>query len=555
MNFLKRISRTEGGHGSHRRGGASSLLAIPLALGILALSCAGAAAQLDAASAWPMFQHDARHTGLSPHAGPVWGRLAWSYEFEGDYLESQPSVGPDGTVYIGTYDNNVTALTSAGALAWSYATDSSLDSVPAVSSDGTLYVGSHDNNVYALTSRGALSWSYNTRDSVRSSPVIGAGGDVYVCSTKRAFAFSAGGSIKWSYAVTGGAGVYCYSSPALGTDGRLFTGSDDHNLYALTSSGALSWSYNMGAAAWDRIRGDACIDDGYNIYVGTMTANFYRFTSEGAFAWSYALSPGEFTPAIGADGRIYVGGAGDNLYALRSDGSLLWSYEAGNSFSYSSAAVDDEGRVYAGSYDYNLYGLLSDGSLLWSYKTGYYFYAGPAIASERTLYAPGVDNVLYCFRDPTPTPTATPLPNYVDLGASPGSVSPGGTESMSWRCDFSRWDYEGVPVDVYIAAIRDPRVADGPSSKEDALAGGAVYLAGKQMKDWYLYEGAVKYPTYENVSFPPVALTGTKPLAIPNNPALAGDWVFATAFIRRDNGQFVRPDGKPVENSNIFSIR
>jgi hypothetical protein len=74
------------------------------------------------------------------------------------------------------------------------------------------------------------------------------------------------------------------------------------------------------------------------------------------------------------------------------------------------------------------------------------------------------------------------------------------------------------------------------------------------MKEIYRYEGSVKGPTYEDVSFPPVALAGSKAIAVPDNPALAGDWVFATAFIRRDTHDYVRTDGKPVENSNIFSI-
>jgi hypothetical protein len=33
-----------------------------------------------------------------------------------------------------------------------------------------------------------------------------------------------------------------------------------------------------------------------------------------------------------------------------------------------------------------------------------------------------------------------------------------------------------------------------------------------------------------------------------------GDYVFASAFIRQDTRNFVRTDGKPVENSNLFTI-
>ncbi len=150
--------------------------------------------------------------------------------------------------------------------------------------------------------------------------------------------------------------------------------------------------------------------------------------------------------------------------------------------------------------------------------------------------------------------TPTPTPNYVNLGARPVTVSPGGSVNMTWSCDFSRWNYEGVPVNIYVAAIKDPKVIDGPSSTADALSGGMVYLAGPQMKEWYLYTGSVKEPTYGNIAFPPAPINGSMQLLVSSNPALVGDWVFATAFIRLDTGQFVRDDGKPVENSNSFKI-
>ena len=44
---------------------------------------------------WPMFRHDAQHTGFSwSYAGPSAPSLKWSY-FAGDQLESSPTVGGD----------------------------------------------------------------------------------------------------------------------------------------------------------------------------------------------------------------------------------------------------------------------------------------------------------------------------------------------------------------------------------------------------------------------------------------------------------------------------
>jgi len=113
------------------------------------------------------------------------------------------------------------------------------------------------------------------------------------------------------------------------------------------------------------------------------------------------------------------------------------------------------------------------------------------------------------------------------------------------------WNYQGVAVDVYIAAIKRPRVVDAPSSVSEALGGGVVYLFGKNMKSVYVYEGKLQEPTYSNAAFPPVHLSNSLPVPVPAGASYAGDYVFATAFLRHGAGGFIRTDGLPVENSNL----
>ncbi len=127
----------------------------------------------------------------------------------------------------------------------------------------------------------------------------------------------------------------------------------------------------------------------------------------------------------------------------------------------------------------------------------------------------------------------------------------GSAITLSWIADFGTYDYENVPVNVYLAAIRDPKVTDAPSSVADVLAGGGeIYLAADRMSSWYRYVGRVREPTFSGVSFPPVAMSGSITKTSPTRSGFSGDWVFATAFIRLDTGGFVRTDGMPVENSN-----
>jgi len=204
--------------------------------------------------------------------------------------------------------------------------------------------------------------------------------------------------------------------------------------------------------------------------------------------------------------------------------------------------------------------------LAWSCSTGSGVSSSPAIGSYGRVCVESNDSMLSVFEGPptptqtptgppTPTPAATPLLNYVSLGALPTEVTPGGEVEMAWRCDFSTWNYRGVRVDVYVAVIRNPRVIGEPSSVSDALAGGAVYLYGPDMKGVYQYNGKVGEPSLSNVAFPPAPTFGTLMLKIPTGSAYRGDYVFATAFIRRTTRTFVRADGKPVENSNLFMIR
>src|SRR5262245_23145651 len=54
-----------------------------------------------AASAWPLFQHDAQHTGRSTLTGPTCNHVIWRWSATDEFL-SAPSVGADGTVYVGT---------------------------------------------------------------------------------------------------------------------------------------------------------------------------------------------------------------------------------------------------------------------------------------------------------------------------------------------------------------------------------------------------------------------------------------------------------------------
>ena len=69
--------------------------------------------------------------------------------------------------------------TVAQSLKWNYTTNGPVGSSFVLGPDGSLYVGSLDNNIYAINATGSLKWKFATNDEVWSSPVLGPDGSLY----------------------------------------------------------------------------------------------------------------------------------------------------------------------------------------------------------------------------------------------------------------------------------------------------------------------------------------------------------------------------------------
>ncbi|UCG69479.1 MAG: PQQ-like beta-propeller repeat protein, partial [Thermoplasmata archaeon] len=117
------------------------------------------------------------------------------------------------------------------------------------------------------------------------------------------------GTQKWAF-LTGDRVV---SSPAIGSDGTIYVGSHDRNLYAINPDGTVKWS----------------------------------FTTSGSVRSS---------PAIGSDGTIYVGSNNFKLFAINQDGTEKWNFTTGR-FVQSSPAIGSDGTIYVGSWDHKLYAI------------------------------------------------------------------------------------------------------------------------------------------------------------------------------------------------------
>ena len=105
-----------------------------------------------AGAPWPHFRGLSNdNTGLSPY-GVIQNdlnlNLNLNWKFKTNFpVSSSPAIGSDGSVYIGSLDYSIYALSPWGSLMWKYATGYVVSSSPAISLDGTVYVGSVDNSM------------------------------------------------------------------------------------------------------------------------------------------------------------------------------------------------------------------------------------------------------------------------------------------------------------------------------------------------------------------------------------------------------------------------
>jgi len=340
-------------------------------------------------SAWPCIGHDARHTGQSPYVGTQTDDLKWIYQ-TGGWVSSSAAIGADGTIYVGSDDNNVYALNPDGSLKWSFQTWGHVSSSPAIGADGTIYVGSADYNIYALNPDGRLKWIYQTEYYVNSSPAIGVDGTIYAGGIDgNIYALDPYGNPEWIYQT----GSCIVSTPAIGLDGTVYVGSDDGEVYAFNPDGSLKWKYE----ALDSVNSSPAIGADGTIYVGSYDNNVYALNPNGSLKWKYQT--GDFvgsSPAIGLDGTVYIGSDDYNVYALNPNGTLKWSCQIGGTVQ-SAPAIGADGTIYVGSGDKNVYALNPNGGLEWSYQTGKAVYSSPAIGTDGTIYVGSCDGKVYAF--------------------------------------------------------------------------------------------------------------------------------------------------------------
>lgn len=165
------------------------------------------------------------------------GQLKWTFDF-GEHLGPTPlvtsqSTGPGG----------------AGGGASGIGSGAS----PTVGADGTVFIGANNSNMYAVSPDGTQKWLFEAERELAgiwTTPVLSQdGGTLYFGANKGGvYALDAAtGSRRWQFSVYGS----IYASSVLDSTGVLYTGTTIEHVYALdTARGEQIWDFDAHNQVW-----------------------------------------------------------------------------------------------------------------------------------------------------------------------------------------------------------------------------------------------------------------------------------------------------------------
>jgi outer membrane protein assembly factor BamB len=377
-------------------------MAICFLLCILTVSVLG---NVVLADDWPMFHHDADHTGYTTSNGPVTNSTLWTFTTIND-VESGVAVAngyvyvPCGNILNWATNNMVYCLNAqTDALVWNF-TPGGYVFTPAVA-NGYVYLGSYysvaspnDGYLYCLNATtGNLVWNYGA----------GAFNDVYAPIVANGYVGTSGGELlcinattgvlAWEFATSGAA----YDPSVSGS--YVYIGCNSGTVYCLNAlTGTSVWNYTANGG-----EEDAPVVYNGNVYFGSSGPFVDNFNvtclnaQTGTFVWNFTIAAGEFGTIAVANGNVYVPTLNHDLYCLNAQtGTQVWEDMLGGTVE-SSPAVTANGYVYVGCDDYNVYCLdAQTGALVWQYATRGSVSSSPAIVNG-VLYIGSDDQNVYAF--------------------------------------------------------------------------------------------------------------------------------------------------------------
>src|SRR6266516_1877895 len=212
------------------------------------------------------------------------GQLLWKFQtpcHDFEFGAVTPALGSDGTIYLaghicgGERPNGILySINPAGRQKWNFTNPNPGEGVdsfisPTIGPNGTIYVSDVGFRIFAFNPEGTLKWQFAIDNGTssctsigcsyvfvqQSSAAIGSNGIIYFGrgvtnlpsgqagnGIGSVYAIAPNGTLVWKLGVGSVAGicgpgfcerVFSVSDPAIGSDGTIYVGSSDGNLYAI----------------------------------------------------------------------------------------------------------------------------------------------------------------------------------------------------------------------------------------------------------------------------------------------------------------------------------
>lgn len=165
----------------------------------------------------------------------------WVKQLEGGIVGAPALSESEDMVFVGSDDGSVYAYATTGddlGAKWRFETDGQVWSTP-VARDGTLYFGSMDRHVYALSAEtGKMLWRYETGGAVVSTPLLLDDLVIVGSFDKKLYGLNAAtGQVVWSFE-----GDDWFWAGAVFDGERIIAASMEGTVYALDRGGRPVWS-------------------------------------------------------------------------------------------------------------------------------------------------------------------------------------------------------------------------------------------------------------------------------------------------------------------------
>ena len=303
-------------------------------------------------------------------------------------------------------------------------------------------------------------WQFGTANGITSTPAVGSDGTVYTGSTDGSlYALNPDGTPKWSFPT---AGYIDNASPALGSNGAVYIGASDGYLYAVDAAkGTLDWKFKASSP----ITTSAAIGGDGTLYFHD-DLNLYAVTPAGAQKWHVPVNGHSYaSPVIASNGLIYVG-TPTGMVLFDSSGNIQTTLTTSSPID-ASPAIDAVGIAYFGTGGGDVYAIGPTGSQLWHVTPtmGDGFSSTPAINPAGQICICSESGSVYVLAAADGSVVRTiSLPSGVSLSApaiaSDGTLYIGGSDFNLYGVNTSSGQFNVVASTAYYI-FGSPTLANG----------------------------------------------------------------------------------------------